>query len=88
MKPATPLPWVYPRSTFPFEIFGVNATNQKLVDVGNIWDADDAAYVFHAANAYPRLVEALKARVGATGETEEQALGHALALLRELGELI
>ncbi len=90
--PATPLPW----ETLP-------AARSNLVHVETSTDhapvcslpkarADDAAYIAHAANAYPKLVEALRDAANGldtTGQTTPQsnaARNNARALLRELGE--
>lgn len=49
------------------------------------------AYIVHAANAYPKLVDALKADMFALkrtyGEIEDVSRVDGMALLRELGEL-
>jgi hypothetical protein len=69
-QPATPLPWT-PR---------MELTLSKEI----LSDVDNRIFVFHAANAYPRLVKELRAiardfpTIGADG----------LDLLRELGEEI
>ena len=46
----------------------------------------DAAYIAHAANAYPRLVEALRGSVDADADTIYTDRDARRALLRELGE--
>ena len=59
-KPATPLPWTVGKTT---RIGGVEI---QSVDInagdyaGEAYTPQDAAYIAHAANAYPRLVEALR----------------------------
>lgn len=76
MKPATPLPWAVsdnPR-------YVVNADHQSacLAD-------EDAAYIAHTANAYPRLV----AMIWRCRNQSDDTFLHAEidALLGELGEL-
>lgn len=93
MKPATPLPWnvpaKYPRYVEGGSLQGVCKTYSASIGGG---DAQDASYIAHAANAYPRLVGALKQM-----REEYARLPHSLgytfthlpkidALLRELGE--
>jgi hypothetical protein len=68
VRPATPLPW-------PNE---ENTGGTRLIRGGL-----DAIYARHAANAYPRLVEALKNTGFKFGALPDEAR----ALLRELGEL-
>ena len=89
-KPATPL--------LPFKVeYGVNI----MAADGKQWDdrpitgaAEIAAYLCHAANAYPNLVARLAGLIAAEEEYGDQsnaainqAWGPAVALLRELGEL-
>jgi hypothetical protein len=80
VKPATPLPWdrapVYPDVYY----------GDPYVDM----DDADAVYIVHAANAYPKLVAALRKYV----ESLEHPLHRLVldgsegrALLRELGEV-
>lgn len=84
-KPATGLPWVaaYGSSTIrTFDGKGTVAAAIKSADV---------AYLAHTANAYPELVEALKAMRAAFwgtshNETEDAANEMARALLTKLGE--
>lgn len=93
-QPATPLPWTQP-----------NRTSMKLhpVDGGGrhgfvvATQKQDAAYITHAANAYPKLVEALRDAIlrhqdmkhrlgGEIASSFERANDARIALLRELGE--
>lgn len=79
-KPATPLPWkawfgldkgtVHPRGSSP-------CVKNRLTQ---ILSREDAAYVAHAANAYPKLVEFLR-----DVANDEHAVA-ARALLTEIGE--
>ena len=107
MKPATALPWSY-------EQIGVSDAGPNGVDVFDIGPCDhegamrvrvatvagdDAAYLVHCANSYPRLVQALReilAHIEADGNTGVRindcskgspALKAAANLLRELGEI-
>lgn len=106
-KPATPLPWTtaltnagqFIRSN------GSNGPHGYFVEVRQTRtgrdEKADAAYIAHAANAYPRLVEALRKFARATcdddgvadsmpiedcTELTEGDLKAARALLKELGE--
>ena len=45
-----------------------------------------AAYIVHACNAYPKLVEALRAMCGDGVHNERESLSMARALLHSLGE--
>ncbi len=91
--PATPLPWnVEDNGRL---IVAPNTTLPRYRD-----SAADAAYIAHAANAYPQLVEALRAMIehpnpGAVADPMKRhkmqaeqiaACGNARALLRSLGE--
>ena len=93
MKPATPLPWRANQC-------GIYDARGSLVactgdDDGSPQEQIDmAAYIARSANAYPRLVQALKALVEAEeiyGDQESVALNEvwlpAAVLLRDLGEL-
>lgn len=94
MKPATPLPWKFAAAV------QNNGPNYFVVGTGRWGEpsaADcareaDAAYVAHAANAYPRLVEVLRALADSShgGMSAARFLDdagmYARALLRELGE--
>lgn len=51
MKPATPLPWK------PFGPFVIDENENEVASGGY---GIDAAYIAHAANLYPELVEALE----------------------------
>ena len=60
-------------------------------DAGRVGSNQNAAYIAHAANAYPRLVEALREceqqLIDTSGRIGEvMAKQHARTLLRELGE--
>lgn len=80
VKPVTPLQPL-PFSTGSIDKIISAADGETVAQVASI---QDAAYLVHAANAYPKLVEAL--RIAA------EQMGHgpygmeARALLRELGE--
>ena len=101
IKPATPLPWAHeqigvsdagPNGVDVFDIGPVDHEGCMRVRVATVAD-EDAAYIVHAANAYPKLVEALRSLVKAEEEYGDQgnvaineAWMPAAALLRELGE--
>ena len=93
--PATPLPWrVGQVSAGRFPAYPIIGDQLIVADVtirargrSNV----DAAYIAHAANAYPRLIEALRSlkdRIGAfNGQTAcSPEFNAAHALLAELGE--
>lgn len=78
--PQTPLPWKLHGVQRKTEIggFAVLSGEKAHPCAGYVANSSDAAYIAHAANAYPRLVEFVKSRIGRAD---------ADALLRELGEL-
>ena len=82
-KPSTSLPWE------PIKLPGhYGVVNEQDLRVCESQDSEDAAYIVHAANAYPKLVEALQSIANAPA-TQPEAIGIALAarsVLRELGE--
>lgn len=91
--PATPLPWkdgpVFQtdhRGIF-FDDTSKPGKWQRRVDSDSLqrglYEPDDAAYIAHAANAYPRLVEALRMIMRDAGNRD---VGQVSDLLRELGE--
>ena len=93
MKPATPLPWVAKGDEDHAFIIGGNP-QEILADcsidrVRPIEDKTNAAYIVAAANAYPRLVEALRriAILAGNGEMGPSRVAEVNHLLRDLGEL-
>lgn len=108
-EPATPLPWIAHDSNdgVPGLILpGAPVVAGGLV-VARVWESLDpiihveratqnAAYIAHAANAYPRLVAALREAVAAAAMRSDSvksvdrhyaALDAANDVLRDLGEL-
>jgi hypothetical protein len=91
--PATPLPFSVDVSPFKIYVHG-NAGPRNICESPRLDEhsRQDAAYIAHAANAYSKLVEALRLAANGldtTGQTTKQsndARNHARALLRELGE--
>lgn len=94
MKPATPLPWnvpaKYPRYVEGGSLQGVCKTYSASVGGG---DSQDASYIAHATNAYPKLVEALRELMlrcdgpeGICKDGDNIQTHNAHGLLRELGE--
>ena len=91
MKPGTPLPFSvreigvneYPTGEFNTicEVRGADHTG-----VADHILQFDAAYIVHACNNYPRLVEALRDMTRRDGPSLSQ-VDAARAVLRELGEL-
>ena len=93
MKPATALPWT-------IEQIGVTDAGPRGVDgvfdigplerrISTVAGLEDAAYIAHACNAYPKLVEALREIVDPTGGWTNLRVDNAKAaadLLRSLGE--
>lgn len=83
-KPATPLPWSH--------FIGSNANLLKRGEhMQQVEPAQDAAYIVHACNAYPALVEALRVAIyelGMQGGDNEKNIRRAemCILLRSLGE--
>lgn len=58
--PATPLPWETVEANATIPIRGANGHTVASVRYDERYDGPDAAYIAHAANAYPRLVEAIQ----------------------------
>lgn len=95
-RPATPLP--FPQNTLPFS--QVAGHQQHINDaigyeVAKATDGHRAAYLVRAANAYPKLVEALRevlrdrltqANLHQMPPAMRQRLESARAALREIGE--
>ena len=75
MKPETELPWEDNGNE-------IVAASDRFCGIAGAVDGEDAAYIVHACNAYPKLVEALK-EVAASSYGQRH---NAIALLRELGE--
>ena len=76
--PATPLPWIV---NLRRHVVTADASQDAAHCKGSN-GVEDAAYIAHAANAYPRLVEALRKVAIGKPYAERSA-----DLLRELGEL-
>ena len=101
-KPATPLPWALTRKPSSgggqneIEAAPGNILKNRLIAVNwSYGDADDrnAAYIAHACNSYPRLVEALRNLREAISNVsipvdsfDALPTQEVDALLRELGE--
>lgn len=99
-KPATPLPWDTAGIVPQFHIVGGNP--QELIADCTVGrdrpkaDYANADYLAHAANAYPKLVDALRyfaknmdpngEWVAQSADKRAKAFDDARALLRELGE--
>lgn len=88
MKPATPLPWAVRKE--PDEPSKDGEYMQCWIEprIGEIYyttlrGQQDADYIVHACNAYPKLVEALREHA----HRGTQRGDHAIDLLRSLGEL-
>lgn len=87
-KPATPLPW-----TSNPDSQNIYSANDRKGAIAMAINTHDAAYMLHAANAYPKLVAALLAltETGHTPEDRDEYLrkAHTAAddLLSELGEV-
>ena len=86
-KPATPLPWKL-GTRYPCRILGVaSACEEQDEGTETEGQKQDAAYIVHAANSYPKLVTALQRIAGAPGRPAYHDMrDHARALLRDLGE--
>jgi hypothetical protein len=95
-QPATPLPWWHfqPYGDMP-GIFHIATENNRtaLGEVCSLYGQQtnaDAAYIAHAANAYPKLVEALQSALSASKGDWQKGMSWdraASKLLRDLGEL-
>lgn len=102
MKPATPLPWkvagIAP-SRYPFYPIASGDLNVAQVDIHARGGSNiDAAYMVHAANAYPRLVDRIRNNLLSCPDTRDDSRDDSevrcvcaqccanRALLRELGE--
>jgi len=93
VKPSTPLPWRFALDSYGVQrIWGVS--HGETCDIastegdGSIPYAEreqNAHYIVHACNAYPRLIEALKAIEDHHNE-DDSWRGIARALLKELEE--
>ncbi len=81
-KPATPLPWDVIKLRKFYAMFNLRTATQ----LGKLPSGQDAAYIAHACNAYPRLVEALRGMDPSAPLGNELTWEKARALLRELGE--
>lgn len=89
-KPATALPWEYWESTNADDPAYNRIDGATHAGVANIaaWadGAQDAAYIVHAANAYPELVAALRACIHNDQNNMRAGSAEARALLAKLGE--
>jgi hypothetical protein len=80
-KPATTLPWHTEEcSNGGTLVVRQNDRAQQL----QVWPIEDAAYIVHACNHYPEMVEMLWTIAGYTGEGETRKAVN--ALLTRLGE--
>lgn len=101
-KPATPLPWIATKTVryrrnhglFGGELEGAGVAGFGLKTVAHIpkRNHDDAAHIAHVANAYPKLVEALRdlMRDEKLDDDDPKLIAtreQCGTLLRELGEL-
>lgn len=86
-QPATPLPWypAYGLTTGAVHSKPLNEQSKETRLSAPNLHRSDAAYIFHAANAYPKLVEALRVIVKGW-DSDTSACINAKALLRDLGE--
>lgn len=88
-KPATPLPWRHVEfGNFARGEHGAalrQENGEPLKHGHNGMAVADAAYIAHVANAYPRLIEALKDCI-ATTDPDSPFFAGRVALLREMGE--
>jgi len=88
--PATPLPWANQPGDDSSHGVLSNWRGEPFEVAANAAPTD-AAYIAHAANAYPRLVEALReASVSINSKVvgyERERMNRWISLLRELGEV-
>lgn len=82
--PATPLPWSVeqPAHQLSKRIVGASKKDRSTV-AGIVSSVTDASYIAHAANAYPKLIEALRDTIK---REKVGCINRAENLLRELGE--
>ena len=94
MKPATSLPWsieqigvtnMGPDGEDVFDIGPCDREGAMHKRISTVAGYSDAAYLVHAANAYPKLVELVRYLAAHPGDLAQ--VDRAEALLRELGEL-
>ena len=88
-KPATALPFYVESDTIVYDNDGrfVAECHDANSDIGTQTEYQAAAYIAHAANAYPRLIEALRGIANdVSADFGDCPLGKVRALLAELGE--
>ena len=91
-KPATALPWSVDQTPSGFEVVNEETlftvaripTSQRSMSTRMM--ETNAAYIVHAANAYPKLVEAIKDSLHGHCDVGSQSSALFLRILRELGE--
>jgi hypothetical protein len=94
--PATPLPWAT-RKPAKANIYTLTDNTAAIAMAthhhGTQKQFENAAYIAHACNSYPRLVEALREHIAYLGKDvpsydcgKRRSYDAARALLRELGE--
>ena len=92
--PATPLPWHEKQVHLNYQgrvlMHSIEGGTRRLDDQSGHFTPEDAAYLAHAANAYPKLIDTLRAVNAAVHPFDSianrLAAAAAYALLRELGE--
>jgi hypothetical protein len=85
-RPGTPLPWRVGDAGH--GVFGPPNGKPAPEMVADVRRADNCRFIVHAANAYPKLVAALKdLQACADPVRDAKELKATRALLRELGEL-
>ena len=83
-KPATALPWEVDEEA---TVCGNNSAVAFTRRRESAYMDEDAAYIAHACNAYPKLVEALREAIGGMEDFGAGDMrSRAIAALRELGE--
>ena len=93
IKPATPLPWKIDQVEPEYGTESWLLEDSEEEEIAVIHNEDNAAYIVHACNNLPRVLEALSELVAATDRDHEAELGvdtaaalnRASALLKELG---
>jgi hypothetical protein len=89
MKPASPLPWTNKERGNTFHTYAIKDGESR--NVCTLTSEENAAYIAHACNAYPKLVEALrKIKERTDGSRDFDAAAEAAyitsTVLAELGE--
>lgn len=84
-SPATPLPWAVPGTDGGEYVVCSDGSHGKRRTVAHGYDPQNAAFIVHAANAYPRAIELLQYCASHAG-IGNPLKGSIQEFLRSLGE--